>query len=147
MNIRCLNTRDLRHEFLHVRIIKVNSFIFLWVQLSREDLEEDLKELNLKISCAGWHWSTTPTTCCQTRICRGMWKKDVATGGSNEPRRKRHSHSKHYGIIYKEAVPSDARSPHVHIRESISRDELASHPLRACLPWPHRIKTQMTPKE
>ncbi|EGI63008.1 hypothetical protein G5I_08639 [Acromyrmex echinatior] len=73
------------------------------------------------------------------RICRDMRRKNLVTGDGNEPRRKRYDHSSINKLEPCHPMP-DHR--HVHIGGSISGDELASYPLRACPSWPCRVKTQ-----
>jgi len=55
MDIRRINTKDLSRGSLHVRVIKVDSPILLWVQLyhAREDLEELLEDLSRRIARRG----------------------------------------------------------------------------------------------
>jgi len=55
MEIKCFNTRHLTRGSLKVRIVKVDSPTFLWVQLenSREDLEELLEDLTRRMTRRG----------------------------------------------------------------------------------------------
>jgi len=55
MEIKCFNTRHLTRGPLKVRIVKVDSPTFLWVQLenSREDFEELLEDLTRRMTRRG----------------------------------------------------------------------------------------------
>jgi len=52
MEIKCVNTRHLTRGSLKVKIVKVDSPTFLWIQLenSREDLEELLEDLTRRMT-------------------------------------------------------------------------------------------------
>jgi len=52
MEIKCVNTRHLTRGSLKVKIVKVDSPTFLWVQLenSREDFEELLEDLTRRMT-------------------------------------------------------------------------------------------------
>jgi len=124
MEIKCFNTKHLTRGSLKIRIVKVDSPTFLWVQLenSREDFEELLEDLTRRMTRRGRLLRHRPDHILPNEIVA------VREGNCDTAGHRRYGHHRpaRLGACHPTAV-----SRYIYLRGQIPRTGMAGYPLRA----------------